>query len=82
MYIRKFDNTNRIYKNLLRYRKEAGLSQRALSAEMMKLGIPMYQQMLGKIERNERRVLDEELQGFCRILHVQPEDLIAPEGAD
>lgn len=82
MYIRKYDNTNKIYANLLRYRKEAGLSQRALSKEMMKLGIPMYQQMLGKIERNQRYVLDEELRGFCQILKVRPEDLIAPEGAD
>ena len=82
MYVRKYDNTNRIHKNLLRYRKQAGLSQRAMSAEMMKLGIPMYQQLLGKIERNERRVLDEELQGFCRILHVEPEELLMPEGID
>ena len=82
MYVRKFDNTNKIYKNLLRYRKEAGLSQRAMSAEMMKLGIPMYQQMLGKIERNERYVLEEEVRGFCQILKVSPEDLLMQEGAD
>lgn len=79
---KRYDNHNQIYKKLREYREAAGLSQRAMAEKMQEIGIPVYQQLLGKIERNERYVLEEELLGFCRILQVQPAQLMNEEAAD
>ena len=68
--------SNLIFEKLRQYREAANMSQTELAARMQCLGIPLYQQAISKIERNRRYVLDYELLGFCRVLHVRPENLM------
>ena len=71
------DNSNLIFRQLRRLRKERKLSQEALAAQMQLLGIDINQRLISKIERNERFVKDYELACLCRILNVTEQDLLA-----
>ena len=71
------DNSNLIFRQLRRLRKERKLSQEALAAQMQLLGVDINQRLIRKIERNERFVKDYELACLCRILNVTEQDLLA-----
>ncbi|WP_298030114.1 helix-turn-helix domain-containing protein [uncultured Dysosmobacter sp.] len=72
-----YDQSNLISQNLRRLRRERGMSQEALAAQMQLLGVDINQRLISKIERNERFVKDFELVCFCRVLSVTERDLLA-----
>ena len=73
-----FDNNkNVISSSLKHYREQAKLSQTQLAAKMQTLGINIDQQMLSKIENNQRQVTDYELACLCRLLDVSLDDMMA-----
>lgn len=63
-------NKNIIGKRLSYFRKLNGLSQSELAAKMQVMNINIDQQMISKIEKNQRQVTDYELFGFCKCLKV------------
>ncbi len=44
---------------------------------MQTVGVNIDQQMISKIEMNQRMVTDYELACFCRLLNVKLEDMLA-----
>ena len=44
---------------------------------MQLMGVPIDQQLISKIERNQRFVKDYELACFCKILEVSEQELLA-----
>jgi transcriptional regulator with XRE-family HTH domain len=70
------DNKNIIYNQLKARRKEKRLSQADLAARMQTLNVNMDQQMISRIERNQRIVTDYELACLCVILEVEAKDLL------
>lgn len=72
-----YDQSNLISKNLRRLRRERGMSQEALAAQMQLLGVDINQRLISKIERNERFVKDFELVCFCQVLHITERDLLS-----
>lgn len=70
------ENKNIIYMQLRRIRKEKGLSQQEMAARLQIMGINIDQQMISKIEHNQRMVTDYELACLCKILNVDPKDLL------
>jgi len=58
---------NVVYQQLKKARIAAGMSQSQLAAKMQTLGINIDQQMISKIENNNRIVTDYELACFCKI---------------
>ena len=70
------ENKNLIHKNLKVYRIKRGLTQNQLAAKLQTENINIDQQMISKIENNNRIVTDYELMTICRILHVSPEELV------
>jgi len=71
------DQSNLISQNLRRLRRERGMSQEALAAQMQLLGVDINQRLISKIERNERFVKDFELVCFCRVLNITERDLLS-----
>lgn len=73
-----FDDSkkNIISQALKRFRRGRGLNQSELAARMQTLGVNLDQQMVSKIERNQRIVTDYELACFCRALNITVEDLL------
>lgn len=69
-------NKNIIYDRLRRWREVRGLSQGELAARMQVLGVNLDQQMVSKIERNDRIVTDYELACFCKILDITEHELV------
>lgn len=69
-------NKNIIYDRLRRQREARGLSQGELAARMQVLGVNLDQQMVSKIERNDRIVTDYELACFCKILDMTEHELL------
>jgi len=73
-----FDNNkNIIFERLKYFREKANLSQANLAAQMQTVGINIDQQMISKIEKNQRQVTDYELACFCKILNVSPEEMLS-----
>ena len=71
-----FDNKKNIIGfNLRAHRLRCRLSQDCLAAKMQTLGVNMDQQMISKIERNDRIVTDYEVACFCHILKINAEEL-------
>ena len=70
------ENSNLIFDNLRRLRKERKMSQEMLAAQMQLLGVDINQRLISKIERNERFVKDYELACFCKVLRVTERDLL------
>ena len=70
------DNKNIISENLRSYREAAGLSQSQLAAKLQTVGINIDQQMISRIEKNQRQVTDYELAALCDILGVKPENML------
>lgn len=69
-------NKNIIGKQLLILRKEKGFSQSDLAAKMQLMNINIDQQMISKIEKNQRQVTDYEFACFCKCLNVSPDELL------
>ena len=72
-----YNNKNIISSRLKQARKEKGLSQSELAAKMQLCNINIDQQMISKIEKNERQVTDYELACLCKYLNISPEWLLA-----
>ena len=65
----QFDNQkNIIARQLKASRLRAGMSQEQLAAKMQLMGVNIDQQMISKIERNDRIVTDYELACFSIVL--------------
>lgn len=65
-----YDNKNIIHDRLRKARSERGISQTDLAAKMQLLNVNIDQQMISKIEKNQRQVTDYELTCICRCLNV------------
>ena len=72
-----YENSNLISHNLRQLRNKQKLSQEELAAQMQLLGIDINQQLISRIERNQRFVKDFELVGFCKVLNVTEGDLLS-----
>lgn len=69
-------NKNVIGKRLSVLRKEKGITQSDLAARMQTLNVNIDQQMISKIEKNQRQVTDYELACFCKCLVVEPNEIL------
>ena len=69
-------NKNIISKSLFEYRQSCGLSQGELAAKMQTMNVNIDQQMISKIEKNQRQVTDYELACICKCLSITPNDLL------
>ncbi|MCL2494149.1 MAG: helix-turn-helix domain-containing protein [Oscillospiraceae bacterium] len=67
---------NVICQQLKKIRIAAGMSQSQTAAKMQTMGINIDQQMISKIENDNRIVTDYELACFCRIFNVKEKDLL------
>jgi len=67
---------NVVHQQLRKARTAAGVSQSQLAAKMQTLGVNIDQQMISKIENNNRIVTDYELACFCRIFCIDEKDLL------
>lgn len=71
-----YNNKNIISEKLKILREEKGLSQGKLAAKLQTMNINIDQQMISKIEKNNRQVTDYELACICKCLSVTPNDLL------
>lgn len=69
-------NKNIVGKTIAEYRKKENLSQGELAAKMQLMNVNIDQQMISKIEKNQRQVTDYEFACFCRCLNVPPDKLL------
>lgn len=69
-------NKNIISKRLAELRKEKGMSQSDLAAKMQLMNVNIDQQMISKIEKNQRQVTDYEFACFCKCLEASPFELL------
>ena len=67
---------------LLTLRTEKRISQTDLAARMQTLNVNIDQQMISKIEKNQRQVTDYELAAFCKCLGASPKDMLADFNSD
>lgn len=65
-----YANKNIIHDRLRKARAERGISQTDLAAKMQLLNVNIDQQMISKIEKNQRQVTDYELTCICKCLNV------------
>ena len=72
-----YENKNVVSKQLKLARVKCKLSQAELAAKMQTMNVNIDQQMISKIENNDRIVTDYELACFCRILNVSEQDLLS-----
>ena len=73
--IQFFDKKNVIAENVRLLRVKNQMTQQDLASKMQTLGVNMDQQMISRIESNDRIVTDYELACLCYILKVQPQEL-------
>lgn len=69
-------NKNIIHRRLLEWREKRGLTQGELAARMQVLGVNLDQQMVSRIEHNDRIVTDYELFCFCKVLKITERELL------
>jgi transcriptional regulator with XRE-family HTH domain len=65
-----YGNKNIIHKRLKLARKKARLTQDDLAAKMQTLNVNIDQQMISRIERNQRIVTDYEVVCFAKVLKL------------
>lgn len=75
--IQFYNQKNIIAQQLKLARVRAGLSQGQLAAKMQIMGVNIDQQMISKIERNDRIVTDYELVCFAKILKTKVSVLLS-----
>ncbi len=76
-HIQYYGNKNIISNRLKEKRIALGLSQEQLAARMQTMNVNMDQQMISKIEKNNRQVTDFELACLCKCLETTPNDMLA-----
>lgn len=69
-------NKNIVGKKVNEIRVGKGMSQCDLAAKMQTFGVNIDQQMISKIEKNQRQVTDYEFACFCKCLNCSAEDLL------
>ena len=72
-----YDNKNIISEKLKTLREKRGLSQSNLAAKLQTMNVNIDQQMISKIEKNNRQVTDYELACISKCLSVTPNDLLS-----
>ena len=72
-----YGNKNIIGRRLETLRKEKGLSQEQLAAKMQTMNVNIDQQMISRIERNQRLVTDYEFACLCIALDITERDLLS-----
>ena len=73
-----FENKKNIISRVLKQQRLAkGLTQEQVAAKMQVLGAGIDQQMISKIESNNRIVTDYEFACLCVVLQIQPHELLA-----
>lgn len=70
-------HSNMIYNQLIKYRKQKGLSYEELAQKMQLLGINMYRQKIYEIECDKRTVRDFEIYAFAKALDISYNDLLS-----
>ena len=65
-----YGNKNIVHKRLKMARKKARLSQDDLAAKMQTMNVNIDQQMISRIERNQRIVTDYEVVCFAKALKL------------
>ena len=75
--IQYYGNKNIVADHLKERRIELGLSQEQLAARMQTMNVNIDQQMISKIEKNNRQVTDFELACLCKCLDITPNDMLA-----
>lgn len=71
-----YNNKNIISEKLKIFREQKGLSQSNLAAKLQTMNVNIDQQMISKIEKNNRQVTDYELACICKCLSVTPNNLL------
>ena len=71
-----YNNKNIISSRLKEARKERQISQSELAAKLQTCNINVDQQMISRIEKNERQVTDYEVACICKSLGISPEWLL------
>ena len=71
-----YNNKNIISSRLKEARKERQISQSELAAKLQTCNINVDQQMISRIEKNERQVTDYEVACICKCLGISPEWLL------
>ncbi len=69
-------NKNIISKSLAEIRAEKNITQSELAAKMQLMNVNIDQQMISKIEKNQRQVTDYEFACFCKCLNISPDILL------
>jgi len=67
---------NVVHRQMKKARIAAGMSQSQLAAKIQTLGVNIDQQMISKIENNNRIVTDYELACLCKIFGVEEKSLL------
>lgn len=75
--IQYYGNKNIIADRLKEKRIALGLSQGQLAARMQTMNVNMDQQMISKIEKNNRQVTDFELACLCKCLEITPNEMLS-----
>ena len=70
-------NKNVISEKVKERRLALHLSQTDLASKMQVLNVNIDQQMISKIEKNQRQVTDYEVACLCRCLQITPNELLA-----
>lgn len=70
-------NKNIIGGKVKELRIKNGLTQGQLAAKLQTLNINIDQQMISKIENNDRIVTDYELACLCIVLNISVEDMLS-----
>ncbi len=74
--IQYYGNKNIISFRVKEKRIEKGLSQEQLAARMQTMNCNIDQQMISKIENNNRQVTDFELACLCKCLEITPNEML------
>lgn len=70
------ENKNLIHKKLKLLRVERNMTQAQLAAKLQTYGINIDQQMISKIENNDRIVTDYEIVCICRIMNISIDEMV------
>lgn len=72
-----FENQKNVVGTQLKLQRvKKGLSQSQLAAKVQTLGVSLDQQMISKIEKNDRIVTDYELACLCHVLDATPGEML------
>ncbi len=74
--IKFYNNKNIISGRLKSAREHKKISQTSLAAQLQTLNVNIDQQMISKIEKNQRQVTDYEVAAICKCLNITFEWLI------